>query len=96
MAANRRSTLPSLISPAILTVRAAVEDIMELSLERAPLRRGSDGEPMTAPQSVARINFTDRYASSTGVASNEDCYLQYCVIIEMTNSCCIFRPIAAR
>jgi hypothetical protein len=42
------------------------EDMMELGLRRAPPRRGSDAEPS---QSVARVNFTDRFASSTGTGS---------------------------
>src|ERR1700730_466685 len=45
MAANRRSTRPSLISQGQSHRRSTAEDMMELSLTRAPLRRGSDAEP---------------------------------------------------
>src|SRR5262249_57944360 len=45
MAANRRSTRSSLISQGQSRRGSATEDMMELSLTRAPLRRGSDDEP---------------------------------------------------
>src|SRR6516162_11638887 len=62
MAANRRSTRPSLISQGQSHRRSAAEDMMELSLTRAPLRRGSGGEPDDG--SSPRADLQRRYQAS--------------------------------
>src|SRR6185437_6171099 len=61
MAASRRSTRPSLISQVQSHGRSAAEDMMELGLTRAALRRGSHAKPNDGlpPRAVDRRGYLE-------------------------------------